>query len=178
MQTTHRPFDADTYHVRCATVSDAAELARLRVQLDAETEHFDRFPGEAVLDEETFRTILTGSSTVPDRILVVERSGQLVAYSRCTGFSLRRFAHKAEFGIGVQKDHWGQGIGNQLLTQTIDWVKTSQLKKIQLSVIETNHGAIRLYQRHGFQEEGRLRHDRLLQDGCYYDTVLMGLQLI
>lgn len=70
MQTTHRPFDTDTYHVRCATVSDAAELARLRVQLDAETEHFNRFPGEAVLDEETFRTILTGSSTVPDRAQV------------------------------------------------------------------------------------------------------------
>lgn len=178
MQTTKRPFDADIYHVRRATVSDAVELARLRVQLDAETEHFDCSPGEAVHDEQMFRTILSGSSVVPNRILIVERTGQLVAYSQCTGFSIRRYAHKAEFGIGVLKDHWSQGIGNQLLTQTVDWVKTSKLKKIQLSVIETNHGAIRLYQRHGFQEEGRLRHDRLLQDGCYYDTVLMGLRLI
>ena len=53
MQTTHRPFDADTYPyavppIRCSRTGAVTCTARCR------TEHFDRFPGEAVLDEEAF----------------------------------------------------------------------------------------------------------------------------
>ncbi|WP_294741564.1 GNAT family N-acetyltransferase [uncultured Exiguobacterium sp.] len=176
MQTMHHSFDTQRYNIRPARPSDAEALAALREALDAETEYFDRMPGEEVMTANNFVDQLR-DSPVLDRILVVEREEQIIAYARCRGFELKRFAHKASFGLGVLRSDWGQGIGTQLTIRMIAWAKAQSLLKIQLEVVETNHGAIRLYQRHGFQEEGRLRHDRLLSDGCYYDTVLMGLAL-
>lgn len=176
MQTIHHSFDTHRYHIRPARLNDAKALATLRQALDAETEYFDRMPGEDVMTAIDFADQLR-DSPVPHRILVVERDEQLVAYARCRGFELKRFAHKASFGLGVRQTDWGNGIGTQLTIRMIAWAKAQSLQKIQLEVVETNLGAVRLYQRHGFQEEGRLRHDRLLSDGCFYDTVLMGLQL-
>lgn len=176
MQTMHHSFDTQRYQIRPARLSDAKALAELRQTLDAETEYFDRMPGEDVMTATDFADQLR-DSLVPDRILVVEREGRLIAYARCRGFHLKRFAHKASFGLGVLQSDWGQGIGTQLMERIVAWANAQSLQKIQLEVVETNLSAIRLYQRHGFQEEGRLRHDRLLSDGCFYDTVLMGLQL-
>ncbi|WP_396129186.1 GNAT family N-acetyltransferase [Exiguobacterium mexicanum] len=48
------------------------------------------------------------------------------------------------------------------------------IHKINLSVIETNEKAVALYERYGFEQEGRLRHDKRLRDGHYYDTIWMG----
>lgn len=176
MQTTSYSFDTHRYHIRLARLSDAEALATLRQALDAETEYFDRMPGEDVMTPTDFEQLLHDRA-VPDLLLVVECEGRLVAYARCRGFHLKRFAHKASFGLGVLQTDGRHGIGSQLTSRVIAWAKAQSLKKIQLEVVETNHGAIRLYQRHGFQEEGRLRHDRLLSDGCFYDTVLMGLEL-
>ncbi len=176
------PIDANiqsvTYTIRPAERTDARQLALLRVRLDAETDHFDRFPGEDVLDEKGFLQLIQHETGIPHSLLVAEVDRQLVGYARCVGFSLRRFAHKADFGVGVVRDCWGQGIGRALLQTTLDWARTVELQKIQLTVVETNQGAVRLYQTTGFQVEGRLKHDRLLADGLYYDTILMGLLLV
>ncbi|WP_214851317.1 GNAT family N-acetyltransferase [Exiguobacterium sp. s193] len=174
IDTNERPL---TYTIRPAERTDARQLALLRARLDAETDHFDRFPGEDVLDEEGFLQLIQHETGVPHFLLVAEVDRQLVGYARCVGFPLRRFAHKADFGVGVVRDFWGQGIGRALLQTTLDWARTVELQKIQLAVVETNQGAVRLYQTAGFQIEGRLKHDRLLADGLYYDTILMGILL-
>jgi ribosomal protein S18 acetylase RimI-like enzyme len=41
-------------------------------------------------------------------------------------------------------------------------------------VLETNDKAIRLYQNYGFEVEGVLKKDKLLSDGNYYNTIVMG----
>lgn len=48
------------------------------------------------------------------------------------------------------------------------------IEKISLNVIEGNLGAIHLYKRHGFVQEGLLIKDRKHKDGSYHNTVLMG----
>ncbi len=48
------------------------------------------------------------------------------------------------------------------------------LNRIELGVHEDNEGAIALYRRLGFVEEGRLRK-ALLRNGAYRDIVVMGL---
>lgn len=48
------------------------------------------------------------------------------------------------------------------------------MNKASLSVLDFNARAIKVYQRLGFKEEGRLRQERYL-DGKYHDLVLMGL---
>ncbi|MNP80186.1 hypothetical protein D3C76_1782060 [compost metagenome] len=43
-----------------------------------------------------------------------------------------------------------------------------------LTVLETNTGAISLYRKFGFETEGMLKKDKLLADGTYYSTLVMG----
>lgn len=76
--------------------------------------------------------------------------------------------------VCVLKKSWGCGIGNILLTQSIAWADTNNIKKITLNVLESNTTAIELYERFGFEIEGVLKNDKILSDGKFYNTILMG----
>ncbi|KIL78906.1 Protein export cytoplasm protein SecA ATPase RNA helicase [Bacillus badius] len=106
--------------------------------------------------------------------LVAVVSGKIVGFSRCEGNHLKRFAHKVEFGVGILQDYWGRGIGKNLLKESIAWADANNIEKMTLHVLETNEKAIRLYEKCGFQIEGLLQKDKILSDGNYYNTVVMG----
>ena len=163
------------YYIRSAIDKDAAALSDLRLQIDGETENMDRERGENFLDSSAFeRLILTDSESPKNLFLVAEAEGRLVGFSRCEGSALKRLAHKVDFGVCVLKDYWGCGIGTNLLKQSLAWADDQGVAKVALQVLETNDKAIALYKRLGFEEEGLLRNDKLLGDGRYYNTVVMG----
>ncbi|WP_067839293.1 GNAT family N-acetyltransferase [Amphibacillus sediminis] len=164
-----------SYIIRSAKASDAKSLSEVRLQIDGETEYMDREKGEAVIDEIGFKQLIEADSKKPHHLfLVCEANGRVVGFSRCVGSPLKRMSHKVEFGICVLKDFWGYGIGTNLLKRTIKWADKNNVKKIALTVLETNAKAIKLYQNYGFEEEGILRGDKRLSDGKYYNTVIMG----
>ncbi|MCF3933558.1 GNAT family N-acetyltransferase [Acuticoccus sp. M5D2P5] len=84
-----------------------------------------------------------------------------------------RKAHSAGFGLAVHDDHWGEGIGAALLGAALDmadgWLG---LVRVHLDVLADNHRAIALYERFGFETEGRLRAD-VLRDGVLVDSLVM-----
>jgi len=53
--------------------------------------------------------------------------------------------------IYVLSHYQGKNIGSQLLNFVLNKAKEHQLKYIWLGVWDQNHGAIRFYQRHGFE---------------------------
>ncbi|KKK38869.1 GNAT family acetyltransferase [Mesobacillus campisalis] len=163
------------YILRSAEEEDARCLSEVRLQIDGETENMDREKGEAYIDEAGFKQLISeDTESARSLFLVAEVNGRIAGFARCEGSSLKRLAHKVEFGICVLKEFWGYGIGQNLLREAILWADGSGIKKISLSVLETNEKAIKLYQKHGFETEGILRKDKLLSDGRYYNTVVMG----
>lgn len=72
------------------------------------------------------------------------------------------------------KEFWGCGIGKNLLKQSMAWADSNGITKITLNVLETNEKAIALYKMLGFEIEGTLRNDKILSDGKYYNTIVMG----
>ncbi|OKP77130.1 GNAT family acetyltransferase [Paenibacillus sp. P3E] len=161
--------------IREADPADAGMLSEIRLQIDGETENLDREQGEAYMDAAGFEElILNDAANLKHLFLVAEIDGRLAGFSRCEGTSLKRLSHQVEFGIGVLQEYWGVGIGSQLLAASIHWAETSGIRKITLKVLETNHKAIALYQKLGFEEEGLLKNDKLLSDGKFYHTVVMG----
>lgn len=88
----------------------------------------------------------------------------------------RGTAHIGHLGMGVAKPFRRQGIGAKLMRAVLDKAREKELVKIELAVFSSNAGAIALYQRFGFEEEGRQRRSRLV-DGHYDDVVMMGLFL-
>lgn len=61
-----------------------------------------------------------------------------------------------------------------MLNESIQWADANGIQKLTLKVLETNSKAIALYKKFDFEVEGILRKDKLLSDGDYYNTVLMG----
>jgi putative acetyltransferase len=89
--------------------------------------------------------------------LVAERHGEVVGWGGLhVGPGRRR--HTAEIGIGIAAAHQGKGIGTALLEALLDladnWLG---LRRVELQALTRNDGPRRLYERHGFEVEGRLR---------------------
>lgn len=176
MKITSREFSVPgfTYIIRSAEEYDARSLSEVRVQIDGETENMDREQGEGYIDEVGFRSIIQKDTEVLNHLfLVAEADGRIAGFSRCEGSPLRRLSHKVEFGVCVLKEFWGYGIGKMLLQESIGWADAQDIKKISLSVLETNVKAIAIYEKLGFETEGVLKNDKRLSDGNYYNTVLM-----
>jgi ribosomal protein S18 acetylase RimI-like enzyme len=69
--------------------------------------------------------------------------------------------HVATLGIAVSADVRGRGVGTALMAEALRWARSVGVDKIVLSVYPHNTGAIALYRKFGFVEEGRLaRHSR------------------
>jgi RimJ/RimL family protein N-acetyltransferase len=82
------------------------------------------------------------------------------------------FAHAGRLGMGVIKAYRGRGIGTALLVKGLAEARTHQLERVELDVYASNRIAIQLYEKFGFEIEGRKRNARKL-DGVYEDIVLM-----
>jgi RimJ/RimL family protein N-acetyltransferase len=85
-------------------------------------------------------------------------------------------AHVGRLGMGVAKPFRRQGLGAKLMHAVLDKARAQGLRKIELGVYSSNTGALALYERFGFTEEGRKLRSRLV-DGHYDDIVMMALFL-
>jgi RimJ/RimL family protein N-acetyltransferase len=163
------------YSIRSALETDAKNLSDLRLQIDGETENFDREKGEDFIDEPGFMKIIRDDTNSNHNLfLVAEANHTVVGFLRAVGNNLKRTSHRVEFGIGVAKEFWGYGIGQNLLKELIQWADKTEIRKISLHVLETNQRAMKLYESLGFKVEGILIDDKLLSDGRYYNTIIMG----
>lgn len=160
--------------IREAELKDAEALARLRVITDGETEYMDREEGEGYLSPKDFEELIVTDRKEPTNLcLVACDDEEVVGYCRCEGNKLKRLSHQVTFGIAIQKEYWGYGLGRQMLEKVIVWAKEQEIHKINLSVLASNKRAVNLYKAYGFQVEGCLKDDKRLHDGKYHDTLLM-----
>lgn len=105
---------------------------------------------------------------------IAEIGGEIVGKVTMTGGKTSRTEHVSDLSISVDEDYWGRKIGSNLLQQALDWAYQSKvITKVALKVNHNNPLAIKLYQKFGFQEEGRLKND-LKVNGEYVDSILMG----
>ncbi len=84
--------------------------------------------------------------------------------------------HVADLGLMVAESHRRRGIGWALLDAAVDWARVSGVDKLELHVFPHNKGAIRLYERFGFEREGyRKRHYR--RPNGFVDAILMAYEV-
>lgn len=91
-------------------------------------------------------------------------------------FGLRfsgQFSHIAQFGIVLQKSHWGRGLATDLTVFMVDFAfeHFPFLQKIQLEVYAQNIVAQKVYEKAGFEKVGLLKN-HVLKEEKYYDVFL------
>ena len=106
-------------------------------------------------------------------LFVADAGGELVGQ---LGLALASYG-VADLGMLVADGWRRRGIGSALLRAGIDWARQAGVHKIALQVWPHNRAAIALYERFGFQHEGRLRRHYRRRSGELWDAIVMGLPL-
>ena len=164
---------ADGLVIRRSTPDDAPAYAR--IMSDPEV-----FPGLLQMpygDAAGWRQRLVDGGTPgrTDVSLVGALDGEVVATAGLFGSTphLRR-RHAVSLGISVDPAFQQRGIAGRLMGALTDYAdQWAGVLRIELTVWADNERAIRLYQRHGFEVEGRLRA-YALRAGRYVDALAMG----
>lgn len=110
----------------------------------------------------------------PELLLIAERDGHAVGNAGLhpAATQLRR-RHAMMLGISVSPSAQGQGVGTALMAALLDYADNwAQVLRIELTVFSDNERAIRLYERHGFEHEGRFKA-YALRNGVYVDALAM-----
>jgi len=87
-----------------------------------------------------------------------------------------RLARSAEFRVLIgERGRWGKGIGTEVLQLLVAYAfEVLNLNKVWLGVNEANEGAVKSYEKAGFEREGVLRQE-IYRNGRYYDVVRMSI---
>jgi len=80
--------------------------------------------------------------------------------------------HSCEFGIGVLKAYRYKDVGRILLMNVEEWAKANGLRRIELSVLSNDPGAIMMYKKFGYAQEGK-RTGSIEIEGKYLDVIEM-----
>jgi ribosomal protein S18 acetylase RimI-like enzyme len=162
--------------IRRLMQGDAADIALYRdIRLEALRESPEAFGSSFEVENAqptSWFSDRLGSSTV----LGVFRASELVAIA---GFAIQqgqKRAHKGLlWGMYVRPGARTGGIGRRLIEAILE-VARQHVELIQLTVVQDNARARRLYTRLGFVDYG-LEKNALKQDGRYYDEALMAKDL-
>jgi len=135
-------------------------------------------PGEYTVTPAEEREIIDGYAASDNSIaLVAVADGKIIGLLHCRGGRRQAARHSASFGITVHADWRDKGVGSALVQRLIDWGRQNPvIKRLELEVFTTNARAIHVYEKYGFQIEGRKRR-AYCKDGAYEDAYIMALLL-
>lgn len=106
--------------------------------------------------------------------IVAVSDEKIIGQSVVFMYGHHRYKNCAELGIQVHQDFQGVGLGTVMTERCIRLAEEAGIHRLSLEVVAENHVAIHLYQKLGFQEEGRKREAFFGDDGNYHDMVMMG----
>ena len=157
--------------IRTATADDGPGLA----QMDAES-----WPAEvqvvppAAADEPFFARHRSQSD-----ILVAEDGTALLGFVHLARhIPIDKNAHVLHLNaLVVAPSARGRGISHRLVEAAIGEARRRGARKLGLRALSTNTVAVTLYERHGFELEGRLRQEFEQPDGTWADDLWFALFL-
>ncbi|QOC26895.1 GNAT family N-acetyltransferase [Microbacterium hominis] len=160
--------------LRARTAADVDALYRLTADLETWEERTPSRPSPVT--RSAFEKRLTDTASGPGTRsieFVIDVDGAAVGSVSLFGFD--DLARHAEIGIAVLAEHRGRGIGTAALAKMVTFAFVRcNLRRVHLQAISSNVGAIRVYEKAGFEVEGRLREHAWVR-GAYEDMVVLGL---
>lgn len=162
--------------LRAAQARDGAAVAAHVRAVGGESDHLNYGAGDPVPTEEVQAAWVAGTREAGGCVLLAELDGAVIGLLSCRRGELARTQHRAELGLSVRRAYWGLGVGRALVEASLQWGRAAGLTRVSLCVRANNPRAIGLYERLGFQHEGRRRYAAQV-DGAYLDELDMAIVL-
>lgn len=165
--------------LRHAVGADARAVLDHMKKTFAQTDFLLRYPDEMTMTAEQEAAFLENYAVSMDSLMLcAELNGKIVGVAGLNPVGrMDKLRHRAEFGISVQKDFWGIGIGRALVDDIICAARKIGYTRLELDVMSTNERAAALYEKMGFIAYGKNERAYRLRDGGYMAAVLMGMDL-
>lgn len=167
--------DGSEYIIRRVTERDAVDIIRYSNTVGGESDFLSYGLNEFTHNSEQEKQIIREYNGCKNRLFIVaEIDGAICGSLTFWGNNRKRLEHWGELGISVSKKYWNKGIGSALLGYLLDWAEKGEIiKKLDLMVREDNYSAISLYEKVGFEIEGKIRRAMKI-DERFYDFLYMG----
>lgn len=163
----------ETIYLRLMTKEDTDSIIKWRNSDRVRKNFIDRNLFTVEGHERWIETMIKPGHAV--QFLIVEKSTEKPigsVYLR----DIQKTHRKAEYGIFIgEETAAGKGYGTQAAKLMLQYgFDVLKLHKIYLRALAENKQAIRSYEKAGFQKEGFLR-DEVLVDGSFYDLIWMAV---
>jgi RimJ/RimL family protein N-acetyltransferase len=165
--------------VREATPDDAPQIIDHVVRISNEpNNNILMSPGEFTMTIEEEAALLAEYAAADNAVyLIAEADGKIIGSLNCRGGKRSANRHNAALGIVVNKDWRDRGVGTALMERVIDWARASGVvTRLELEVFTDNGRAVHVYEKVGFQIEGR-KVRAYFKEGVYVDAYVMALLL-
>ena len=171
--------DGRTCTLRNGTAEDGQALLDIFNLTHAQTDYLLTYPEESTHTAQQEADYLEQKTESADEIeLLAELGGEVVGTAGIGCVARKeKTRHRAEFGISVDKAHWGLGIGRALTEACIECARNAGYVQLELEAVAENKNALALYESVGFQEYGRNPKGFRSRVSGWQELVLMRLEL-
>ena len=160
--------------IRVAKINDSELLIKLFKSLDQETSFMLLEPSERDSSVENQEKQMANFADSNSQVMFVKENenSDLVGFVVGVAGNFIRNKHSLYCVIGVMEEYHGKGIGQSLLINLEKWAKSHSIHRIELTVMEHNVKAIRLYESFGFIREG-IKRDSICISGEFVNELYM-----
>lgn len=165
--------------LRNGTEQDGAAVLRNFLLTHDQTDWLLTYPEECRMTEEQEGQFLKEKTENSREIeILAEVDGKVVGTAGigCVGNKVK-VRHRAELGVSVEREYWRLGIGRALLAACIECAKAAGYLQLELSMVDGNTAAEKLYKSVGFVEYGRNPKGFRSRLNGWQTVVLMRLDL-
>lgn len=164
--------------IREAVPKDAEPLLNFMEKVSNQTDYFVFNEKSMVISvEEEAQQLARIYESANNCLLLALDEDNLIGVASVHASNEEETKHIGHLGIVVEEEYQGMGLGTILMEELIEWAAVSgTIKRLQLEVQERNHRAIRLYEKLGFQLDGRMERG-VYTNGEYHTVYLMSCML-
>ena len=165
--------------LRSGTEKDAQAAFDNFVLTHAETEFLTTYPDETPFGaEEEGEFLRKRAESENEAEILAELDGRIVGMAGIGAIGAKdKLRHRASFGISIERDCWGLGIGRALTRACIACAGAAGYAQLELEAVAENERALALYRSEGFVEYGRNPKGFRTRGGRWQELVLMRREL-
>ncbi|MEM8782295.1 MAG: GNAT family protein [Planctomycetota bacterium] len=166
--------DGATVHLRSPEVSDAAGMLEYIDEVRRDCDGIMLSPEDELptleWERDWVRRRREGDGV---QIFAEDEAGRQIALCGIEPGKMARLRHAGSVGISIRKPWRGRGLGTALMQELIAWAEANErLAVLSLGVFEDNPRARHVYERCGFEANGRSRW-HAFREGRYVDEIIM-----